>query len=238
MRQYAGFGTANESNRRYRYLLFRARPASRWLSIFPRRWDFDSDNPMAAGEVGRVGVRISSLADMECLFEGIPLETVSTSMTINSTAAILLAYYALVARRQGANLHKLAGTIQNDILKDTSPAVPIFTRRRPAMRIITTFSPGPAARARWNTISIAATIFGRPVPRRCQDWAFTFANVIAVQLKRRVEPALPNMVAAIEMVFHSGISRRPGKMSMFIVPMRSGRVNIGTRAMYFLQDVF
>src|SRR5215475_2983545 len=118
MRQYAGFGTAEESNRRYRYLLSQGTTGLSVAFDLPTQMGFDSDHPMAAGEVGRVGVAISSLADMQRLFDGIPLQDVSMSMTINSTAAILLAYYALVAERQGADRRRLAGTIQIDILKE------------------------------------------------------------------------------------------------------------------------
>src|SRR6476469_929104 len=105
MRQYAGFGYAEESNRRYRYLISQGTTGLSVAFDLPTQMGMDSDHPMASGEVGRVGVAISSLADMQRLFDGIPLQNVSTSMTINSTAAILLAYYALVARRQGADLH-------------------------------------------------------------------------------------------------------------------------------------
>src|SRR6516162_6490420 len=118
MRQYAGFGTAEESNRRYRYLLSQGTTGLSVAFDLPTQMGYDSDHPMAAGEVGRVGVAISSLADMERLFDGIPLQDVSTSMTINSTAAIILAFYARVAARQGADLGRLSGTIQNDILKE------------------------------------------------------------------------------------------------------------------------
>ncbi len=118
MRQYAGFGSARETNRRFRFLLSQGTSGLSMAFDLPTQMGYDSDHPMAAGEVGRVGVAISSLADMETVFEEIPLSGVSTSMTINSTAAILLACYALVARRQGADWRKLAGTVQNDILKE------------------------------------------------------------------------------------------------------------------------
>ena len=118
MRQYAGFGTAEESNRRYEYLLSQGTTGLSVAFDLPTQMGLDSDHPMAAGEVGRVGVAIASLADMELLFKGIPLDKVSTSMTINSTAAILLCFYALVAEKQGADRKKLSGTIQNDILKE------------------------------------------------------------------------------------------------------------------------
>src|SRR5262247_413680 len=115
MRQYAGYATAEESNARYKYLLSQGTTGLSVAFDLPTQMGLDSDHPRAASEVGRVGVAISSLADMERLFDGIPLTDVSTSMTINSTAAILLALYALVAERQGADRRKLSGTIQNDI---------------------------------------------------------------------------------------------------------------------------
>src|SRR5579872_3033699 len=137
MRQYAGFGTAEESNRRYHYLLSQGTTGLSVAFDLPTQMGLDADHPMAAGEVGRVGVAISSLADMEVLFRGIPLQGVSTSMTINSTASILLAFYALVARQQGADWKKLSGTIQNDILKEYVARGTYIYPPRPAMRIIT-----------------------------------------------------------------------------------------------------
>ena len=118
MRQYAGFGTARESNRRYRYLLERGTTGLSVAFDLPTQIGYDSDDPLAAGEVGRVGVAIDSLEDMEALLEGIPLDQVSTSMTINATAAILLALYLAVARRRGVPEAALSGTVQNDILKE------------------------------------------------------------------------------------------------------------------------
>src|SRR6201997_5269369 len=118
MRQYAGFATAEESNKRYKYLLSQGITGLSVAFDLPTQMGMDSDHPLAAGEVGRVGVAIDSLADMQTLFEGIRLDQVSTSMTINSTAAILLCLYVLVADSQGANRKKLSGTIQNDILKE------------------------------------------------------------------------------------------------------------------------
>src|SRR6266568_25318 len=137
MRQYAGFGTAEESNRRYRYLLSQGTTGLSVAFDLPTQMGYDSDHPMASGEVGRVGVAISSLADMERLFQEIPLDKVSTSMTINSTAGILLAFYALVAQRQGTARAKLSGTIQNDILKEYIARGTYIYPPRPAMRIIT-----------------------------------------------------------------------------------------------------
>src|SRR5215472_8874733 len=137
MRQYAGFGAAEESNRRYHYLLAQGATGLSVAFDLPTQMGLDSDHPMARGEVGRVGVPISSLADMETLFQGIRLDAVSTSMTINSTAAILLALYALVAQRQGVEWRKLSGTIQNDILKEYIARGTYIYPPRPAMRIIT-----------------------------------------------------------------------------------------------------
>src|ERR1051325_3673406 len=136
MRQYAGFGTAEESNRRYRYLVSQGATGLSVAFDLPTQMGLDSDHPRAAGEVGRVGVAISSLADMQRLFDGIPLQNVSTSMTINSTAAILLAFYALVGERQGAERKKLAGTIQNDILKEYIARGTYIYPPRPSMRIV------------------------------------------------------------------------------------------------------
>src|SRR5262249_47168453 len=118
MRQYAGFGRAAESNRRYRYLLSKGQMGLSVAFDLPTQIGMDSDHLLAQGEVGKVGVAIDSLEDMEALFESIPLEKVSTSMTINATAAILLCLYVAVAKKQGANLQKLSGTVQNDVLKE------------------------------------------------------------------------------------------------------------------------
>src|SRR5579864_8009479 len=180
MRQYAGFGTAEESNRRYRYLLSQGTTGLSVAFDLPTQMGLDSDSPMASGEVGRVGVAISSLADMERLFEGIPLEGVSTSMTINSTAAILLAYYALVARKQGADLRRLSGTIQNDILKEYIARGTYIYPPRPAMRIITdVFGWAGREMPEWNTISISGYHIREAGSTAVQEVAFTFANAIA-----------------------------------------------------------
>src|SRR5213078_4756743 len=118
MRQYAGFSTAEESNKRYQYLLSQGVSGLSVAFDLPTQIGYDSDHPLAAGEVGRVGVAIDSIEDMATLFDGIPLDRVSTSMTITATASILLALYVAVAKRQGASLEKLTGTIQNDVLKE------------------------------------------------------------------------------------------------------------------------
>ncbi len=180
MRQYAGFGTAEESNRRYRYLLSQGTTGLSVAFDLPTQMGLDSDHPMAAGEVGRVGVAISSLADMEVLFREIPLETVSTSMTINSTAAILLACYALVARRQGAAWSRLSGTIQNDILKEYIARGTYIYPPRPAMRLITDiFAWAGRELPEWNTISISGYHIREAGSTAVQELAFTFANAIA-----------------------------------------------------------
>src|ERR1700689_3969243 len=156
MRQYAGFGTAEESNRRYRYLLSQGTTGLSVAFDLPTQMGLDPDHPLAAGEVGRVGGSIASLSDMRKLFQGIRLDEVSTSMTINSTAAILLSLYVLVAREQGADTRKLKGTIQNDILKEYIARGTYIYPPRQAMRIITDlFAWSQAEIPEWNTISIS-----------------------------------------------------------------------------------
>ena len=180
MRQYAGFGTAGQSNRRYRYLLSQGTTGLSVAFDLPTQMGMDSDHPMAAGEVGRVGVAICSLADMETLFQEIPLERVSTSMTINSTAAILLALYALVAERQGADRRKLSGTIQNDILKEYIARGTYIYPPRPAMRLVTdVFAWAGREMPEWNTISISGYHIREAGSTAVQELAFTFANAIA-----------------------------------------------------------
>src|SRR5258708_21040427 len=137
MRQYAGFGTAAESNKRYRYLLSKGQKGLSVAFDLPTQIGMDSDHPLTLGEVGKVGVAIDSIEDMETLFDGIPLETVSTSMPINATAAILLCFSVAVGIKQGASLEKLAGTVQNDILKEYIARGTYIYPVRPAMRIVT-----------------------------------------------------------------------------------------------------
>jgi methylmalonyl-CoA mutase N-terminal domain/subunit len=180
MRQYAGFGSAAESNRRYRYLLSQGTAGLSVAFDLPTQMGLDSDDPLAAGEVGRVGVAICSLADMEVLFDGIRLDRITTSMTINSTAAILLSLYVLVARRQGANIRKLSGTIQNDILKEYIARGTYIYPPRPAMRIITDlFAWAGAELPEWNTISISGYHIREAGSTAVQEVAFTLANAIA-----------------------------------------------------------
>ena len=180
MRQYAGFGTAAQSNQRYRYLLAKGQTGLSVAFDLPTQIGFDSDHPRAAGEVGKVGVAIDSLEDMETLFDGIPLERVSTSMTINSTAAILLALYVAVAKKQGANLKKLAGTVQNDILKEYIARGTYIYPPRPAMRIVTDlFAWCRTELPAWNTISISGYHIREAGSTAAQEVAFTLADAIA-----------------------------------------------------------
>ncbi|SPE29175.1 Methylmalonyl-CoA mutase [Candidatus Sulfopaludibacter sp. SbA6] len=205
MRQYAGFGTADESNRRYRYLLSQGTTGLSVAFDLPTQMGLDSDHPLAAGEVGRVGVAISSLADMLRLFDGIPLQDVSTSMTINSTASILLAYYALVARRQGADLRKLTGTIQNDILKEYIARGTYIYPPRPAMRIITdVFAWAGCEMPEWNTISISGYHIREAGSTAVQELAFTFANAIAyIEAAIRAGLAVDSFAPRLSFFFNS-----------------------------------
>jgi methylmalonyl-CoA mutase, N-terminal domain len=179
-RQYAGFGTAAESNERYRYLLSQGVNGLSVAFDLPTQIGMDSDHPLALGEVGKVGVAIDSLEDMQTLFDGIPLEGVSTSMTINSTAAILLALYVAVAKQQGANLERLSGTIQNDILKEYIARGTYVYPVRPAMRIVTDiFAWSRREIPNWNPISISGYHIREAGSTEVQEVAFTLANAIA-----------------------------------------------------------
>jgi methylmalonyl-CoA mutase N-terminal domain/subunit len=180
MRQYAGFGTAEETNRRFHYLL---REGQTGLSVafdLPTQIGYDSDDPMAAGEVGKVGVAVDSLADMEALLDGIPLDRVSTSMTINATASILLAMYVAVADRQGIPRDRLSGTIQNDILKEYIARGTYIFPPGPSMRLITdTFAYCAAELPRWNAISISGYHIREAGSTAVQEVAFTLGDGIA-----------------------------------------------------------
>jgi methylmalonyl-CoA mutase N-terminal domain/subunit len=179
-RQYAGFGSAVESNQRYRYLLSQGVKGLSVAFDLPTQIGLDSDNPLALGEVGKVGVAIDSLEDMLTLFDGIPLERVSTSMTINSTAAILLALYVAVGKKQGANLARLSGTVQNDILKEYIARGTYIYPLRPAMRIVTDiFSWCRHEVPNWNAISISGYHIREAGSTDVQEVAFTIANGIA-----------------------------------------------------------
>jgi methylmalonyl-CoA mutase, N-terminal domain len=180
MRQYAGFGTAEESNARYKFLLSQGITGLSVAFDLPTQMGMDSDHRLAAGEVGRTGVAIDSLADMRALFDGIPLAEVSTSMTINSTAAILLCLYVLVADSQGADRKKLSGTVQNDILKEYIARGTYIYPPRPAMRIVTDlFAWAGGELPEWNTISISGYHIREAGSTATQEVAFTLANAIA-----------------------------------------------------------
>jgi methylmalonyl-CoA mutase N-terminal domain/subunit len=180
MRQYAGFGSAAESNQRYRYLLSKGQAGLSVAFDLPTQIGMDSDSPLALGEVGKVGVAIDSLEDMETLFDGIPLGKVSTSMTINSTAAILLCLYVAVAKKQGASLATLSGTVQNDILKEYIARGTYIYPVRPAMRIVTDlFQWCRDNIPKWNTISISGYHIREAGSTAIQEVAFTLADGIA-----------------------------------------------------------
>ena len=180
MRQYAGFGTAAESNQRYRYLLGKGQKGLSVAFDLPTQIGMDSDHALSAGEVGKVGVAIDSIEDMQTLFAGIPLETVSTSMTINATAAILLCLYVAVAKKQGASLEKLSGTVQNDILKEYIARGTYIYPVRPAMRIVTDIFAWCKDRLpKWNTISISGYHIREAGSTAIQEVAFTLADGIA-----------------------------------------------------------
>jgi len=180
MRQYAGFGTAAESNRRYRYLLSQGVSGLSVAFDLPTQMGYDADHALAAGEVGRVGVAIGSIEDMAELLDGIPLDRVTTSMTINSTAIILLALYAAVARRQGVALSALGGTVQNDILKEYLARGTYIYPPRASLRIVTDiFAFCEREMPQWNTISISGYHIREAGSTAAQEIAFTFANAIA-----------------------------------------------------------
>ncbi|MGD0964773.1 MAG: methylmalonyl-CoA mutase family protein [Candidatus Acidiferrales bacterium] len=180
MRQYAGFGSAAQSNRRYRYLLEKGQTGLSIAFDLPTQIGMDSDHPLAQGEVGKVGVAIDSLEDVQTLLDGIPLERVSTSMTINSTAAILLALYVAVAKQQGAALSRLAGTVQNDILKEYIARGTYIYPLRPAMRIVTDiFAWCQNEIPNWNAISVSGYHIREAGSTEVQEVAFTLANAIA-----------------------------------------------------------
>ena len=180
MRQYAGFGTAEESNQRYRYLLNQGQTGLSVAFDLPTQIGYDSDDPMAAGEVGKVGVAIDSIEDMLTLFEGIPLDRVTTSMTINATASILLALYVAGGKRQGVSPDKLGGTVQNDILKEYIARGTYIYPPKPSMRLITDiFAYCKDVVPQWNTISISGYHMREAGCTAAQEIAFTLADGIA-----------------------------------------------------------
>jgi methylmalonyl-CoA mutase N-terminal domain/subunit len=177
MRQYAGFGTAEESNKRYRYLLSQGTTGLSVAFDLPTQMGYDSDHPMASGEVGRVGVAIDSIEDMRTLFSGIDLGKVTTSMTINSTASILLAFYVAVAEEQGADLSKISGTIQNDLLKEYIARGTYIYPPKASLRLITDiFAYCRESVPKWNPISISGYHIREAGSTAAQEIAFTLAN--------------------------------------------------------------
>ncbi len=194
MRQYAGFGTAKESNERYRYLLEQGQTGLSVAFDLPTQIGYDSDHPMAQGEVGKVGVAIDSLEDMEVLFDQIPLDKVSTSMTINAPASVLLAMYIAVAEKQGVSADKLSGTIQNDILKEYIARGTYIFPPKPSMRIITDiFAFCSENVPKWNTISISGYHIREAGSTAVQEVAFTLADGLAY-VKAAVDVGLdPNV---------------------------------------------
>jgi methylmalonyl-CoA mutase N-terminal domain/subunit len=180
MRQYAGFGSAAETNARFRYLIAQGAKGLSVAFDLPTQTGLDPDHPLSLGEVGKAGVSISSLEDMERLFEGIRLDEVSTSMTINSTAAILLALYVAVARRQGVELRRLSGTVQNDILKEYAARGTYIYPPQASMRLVTDlFAWAHAELPEWNPISISGYHFREAGATAIQEVAFTLADAVA-----------------------------------------------------------
>ncbi|MGB2895759.1 MAG: methylmalonyl-CoA mutase family protein [Anaerolineales bacterium] len=199
MRQYAGYATAEETNARFKYLLDQGQTGLSIAFDLPTQIGYDADDPLASGEVGKVGVSISSLEDMELLFNGIPLDKVSTSMTINAPAAILLAMYISVARRQGVEISSLRGTIQNDILKEYIARGTYIFPPKPAIRLITdVFRYCKDSVPRWNTISVSGYHIREAGATAVQELAFTLANAIAyletgIQAGLSVDEIAPQM---------------------------------------------
>jgi|SRR5579884_3104631 len=180
MRQYAGYGSARESNARFRYLIAQGAKGLSVAFDLPTQMGLDADHPLALGEVGRAGVSVCSLADMQELFQGIALDRISTSMTINSTAAILLALYVAVARQQGCDLSKLAGTVQNDILKEYAARGTYIYPARASMRLVTDlFAWCHRELPGWNPISISGYHFREAGATAVQEVAFTLGNAVA-----------------------------------------------------------
>ncbi|MBZ5524390.1 MAG: methylmalonyl-CoA mutase family protein [Acidobacteriia bacterium] len=205
MRQYAGMGDAEESNRRYKYLLANGTTGLSVAFDLPTQIGMDSDHSMANGEVGRVGVAIDSIEDMQRLFEGINLEKISTSMTINATASILLALYVAVARRAGADTRKLSGTVQNDILKEYIARGTYIFPPQQAMRIITDmFAFASEKLPEWNPISISGYHMREAGSTAVQEVAFTLANAIAyVETAKRAGLDVDNFAPRLSFFFNA-----------------------------------
>ena len=188
MRQYAGFADAEESNRRYHFLLDQGQTGLSVAFDLPTQIGYDSDDPQAEGEVGKVGVAIASLQDMETLTDGLPLERVTTSMTINATGPILLAMYVAAAKKQGADLAKVGGTTQNDILKEYIARGTYIFPPRPSLRLITdVFAWCKDELPTWNTISISGYHMREAGCTAAQELAFTFADAIEYVTRRSTQ---------------------------------------------------
>ena len=205
MRQYAGYATAEDSNARYKYLLSQGTTGLSVAFDLPTQVGLDSDDPLAAGEVGKVGVAIDSLEDMQRLFEGIPLAEVTTSMTINATAAILLSLYLAVARKQGASWEKISGTIQNDILKEYIARGTYIFPPEPSLRLITdTFAFCAGEVPNWNTISISGYHIREAGATAVQEVAFTIADAICyVQAALKVGLEIDEFAPRISFFFNA-----------------------------------
>src|SRR4051812_13572542 len=203
MRQYAGFGTAAESNQRYRHLLAQGVTGLSVAFDLPTQMGYDSDHPLAGGEVGRVGVAIDSLDDMAELFEGIPLEQVSTSMTINSTAIILLAMYAALAARRNLSASVLRGTVQNDILKEYVARGTYIYPPKPSLRLVSDiFAYCAREMPQWHPISVSGYHIREAGSTAIQEVAFTLANALAyIDATRMHAPALSVAGIAQQMSF-------------------------------------
>ncbi len=207
MRQYAGFASAEESNRRYKYLLGQGQTGLSVAFDLPTQIGYDSDHPLARGEVGKVGVAIDSLADMEALFAGIPVDRVSTSMTINAPAAVLLAMYIAVGEKQGVAPASLSGTIQNDILKEYIARGTYIFPPKPSMRLITdTFAYCSEHIPKWNVISVGAYHIREAGSTAVQEVAFAFANAIAyIEAARAAGLKIDDFAPSISWIFTAHI---------------------------------
>mgnify|MGYP003266233565 FL=1 len=207
MRAYAGFATAEETNARYKYLLQAGQTGLSVAMDLPTQIGLDSDAPLSLGEVGKVGVAIDSLADMEKLFEGIPLDKVSTSMTINGPAAVLLAMYVAVAEKQGVKPEQLKGTIQNDILKEYIARGTYIFPPRPSMRLITdTFAYCSQNIPKWNTISVGAYHIREAGASEVQEIAFAFANAMAyIDAAIKAGQKVDDFAPGISWIFTAGL---------------------------------
>lgn len=207
MRAYAGFATAEETNARYKYLLAAGQTGLSVAMDLPTQIGLDSDAELSCGEVGKVGVAIDSLADMEKLFEGIPLDKVSTSMTINGPAAVLLAMYVAVAEKQGVQPEQLKGTIQNDILKEYIARVTYIFPPRPSMRLITdTFAYCSKNIPKWNTISVGAYHIREAGASEVQELAFAFSNAMAyIDAAIKAGQKVDDFAPGISWIFTAGL---------------------------------